>query len=100
MMAAIAPTQDMRELDHRISDGLDIRLLWNARDNSTVVELWHRELEQVPLRFEVPPALALHAFRHPFAHLAAPPDVLLVTRRRDGRDDPDQRSLRGAPHRQ
>lgn len=77
-MAAIAPTQNMRELDHRISGGLDIRLLWNAHDNSTVVELRHRELEQVPLRFEVPPTLALEAFRHPFAHLAATPDGLLV----------------------
>jgi hypothetical protein len=77
-MTAIALTEDVRELDHRVSGGLDIRLLWNAHDNSTVIELRHRELDQVPLRFEVPPELALHAFRHPFAHLAATPDGLLV----------------------
>jgi hypothetical protein len=77
-MVAIAHAQDLRELDHRVSGGLDVRLLWNAHDNSTIVELRHRELEQVPLRFEVPPEHALHAFRHPFAHLAAAPDGLLV----------------------
>lgn len=77
-MTALATAEDLRELDHRVSGGLEVRLLWNAHDNSTVVELRHRELEQVPLRFEVPPELALHAFRHPFAHLAAVSDRLPV----------------------
>jgi hypothetical protein len=67
----------VRELDRRVSGGLEIRLLWNARDNSTAVELRHRAVGVGPLRFDVPPALALEAFHHPFAHLAAAPDDLL-----------------------
>jgi hypothetical protein len=77
-MSAIAPIQDVRELDHRVSGGLEIRLLWNPRDNRTIVELSHPELGELPFRFEVPPARALEAFHHPFAHLYAAPDELLV----------------------
>jgi hypothetical protein len=73
----IAATRDVRELDRRVSGGLDIRLVWNAHDNSTIVELRHRGLGDAPLRFEVPPARALEAFHHPFAHLAVAPGGLL-----------------------
>lgn len=61
---------DVRELARRTSGGLDIRLLWNARDNSTTIEIWRQELGVVPLRSDVPPNLALDAFHHPFLYLA------------------------------
>lgn len=68
-MSVIAPTRDLRELDHRRSGSLEIRLLWDARDDSTSIEIRHSALGAAPLRFDVPPARALEAFRHPFAHL-------------------------------
>jgi hypothetical protein len=77
-MTSIAPTQPVRELDRRVSGGLDVRLLWNAYDNSTTVEIRHRALDVVPIRFDVPPALALDAFHHPFAYLTTAPDELLI----------------------
>jgi hypothetical protein len=68
-MSVIAATCDLRELDRRMSGGLDIRLLWDAQDNSTSIEIRHRALGAAPLRFDVSPAHAREAFRHPFAHL-------------------------------
>ena len=70
-MSVSAPTRELRELDHRLSGRLDIRLLWDAHENSTSIEIRHRALGGEPLRFDVPPARALEAFRHPFAHLTA-----------------------------
>jgi hypothetical protein len=77
-MTTPAAAHDLRELDHRMSGGLEIRLLWDARENSTIVELRHGVLGDLPLQFEVPPERALDAFRHPFAHLAADPDDVFV----------------------
>ncbi len=76
-MTSIASTQPVRELDRRVSGDLDVRLLWNAYDNSTTVEIRHRALDFVPLRFDVPPALALEAFHHPFAYITAPDELLI-----------------------
>jgi hypothetical protein len=68
-MSVIVATHELRELSRRMSGGLDIRLLWDAQDNSTSIEIRHRTLGTAPLRFDVEPAHALEAFRHPFAHL-------------------------------
>lgn len=58
----------IHELDQRINDGVDVRLLWNSRtDRVSVAVEDHRTGEF----FEVPiadPTDALIAFRHPYAY--------------------------------
>jgi hypothetical protein len=57
----------LRELDRRISDGFDVRLLWDAGMNRvfiTVEDQRYGEWQE----FEVGPARALEAFQHPFAY--------------------------------
>jgi hypothetical protein len=58
-----------RELDRRISAGLEITLFWDSRDNSTSIHLHHAATDQT-ISFRVPSGRALDAFHHPFAYLA------------------------------
>jgi hypothetical protein len=57
-----------RELDRRISAGLEITLFWDPRDDSTSIHL-HRAATDQTISFRVPSGRALDAFHHPFAHL-------------------------------
>jgi hypothetical protein len=57
-----------RELDRRVSGGLEIALFWDQRDNSTSIDLHHEDVDET-ISFRVPPNRALDAFHHPFAHL-------------------------------
>ena len=52
----------IRELDHRATDGIEVRLLWNEDTKDVLVSVAERE----GLRFEfrVPPTDALDAFHH------------------------------------
>ena len=60
-------TQTMvRELDRRINDGFDVRLLWHSQANRVFVAVEGRAGDS--LEFEVAPADALEAFHHPFAY--------------------------------
>jgi hypothetical protein len=57
----------VRELDHRASDGIDVRLLWNERtDNVSVAVLDERTGEYFEL--DVDPEDAMVAFHHPYAY--------------------------------
>ena len=57
----------VRELDRRVNDGFDVRLLWNARTNCVLVAIEdHREGNS--FEFQVEAANALEAFHHPFAY--------------------------------
>lgn len=56
-----------RELDHRISDDVEVTLLWNAGTNRVFVSVLERRTEAL-FRFEVAPAEALAAFHHPYAY--------------------------------
>ncbi len=62
------PELAIRELDHRRSDGIDVRLLWNSRTNrvSIAVEDDHTGETFV---LEVPSAQARDAFTHPYAYI-------------------------------
>ena len=62
-------TQQARELAARDSDGIHVRLLWNARENGVSVSV---EDSRVGDRFQlaVAPDRALDAFYHPFAYAA------------------------------
>lgn len=56
----------VRELDHRSSDGIDVRLLWDSRTNRITVAVEDRRSE-VSFELPVKAADALDAFYHPFA---------------------------------
>jgi hypothetical protein len=58
---------EMRELDHRSSDDIEVTLLWSARTNRVFVSVLERRTEAL-FRFEVAPGEALGAFHHPYAY--------------------------------
>jgi hypothetical protein len=68
----VNPIGPWTELAHRITDGLDVTLLWNAPTDAVRVVVADR-LSPAGFAFEPPPAHALTAFRHPFAYVR--PDV-------------------------
>jgi hypothetical protein len=53
----------VRELDHRASDGLEVRLLWNAATEHVLVSVAERD--GMDFEFQVPATHALDAFHHP-----------------------------------
>ncbi len=67
-MTAATVSTAPRELARRADGGLEVTLYWNASDNSTSVEVWHRASGEA-LAFAVAGEHALDAFYHPFAHL-------------------------------
>ena len=61
------PATLLRELDHRRNDGIDVRLLWDARtDRVSLAVVDERSGES--LTFGVDPRDALTAFHHPYAY--------------------------------
>ena len=61
------PETTIRELDHRNSDGIDVRLLWNQRTNGVSMAIEDTHLGQ-SLTFDVEARDALAAFHHPYAY--------------------------------
>ena len=57
----------IRELDHRRSDGIDVRLLWSAEVDRVWIDVHDARLGG-SFRAEVDPGDALAAFRHPYAY--------------------------------
>ena len=57
----------IRELDRRINDGFDVRLLWNPRTNHVFVAI-EDQRDDSAFEFQVDAARALEAFHHPFAY--------------------------------
>ena len=58
---------DARELDSRSSDGIDVTLLWSEQAN----RVWIAVVDEKTgdwFEQDVHPALALDAFRHPYAY--------------------------------
>jgi len=68
-------TTEVRELDRRSNDGVDVALLWNARTNRVVIAL-EDDRSGDSFEIDVDAADALDAFRHPFAY--APRDYALA----------------------
>ncbi|HEX7299650.1 MAG TPA: hypothetical protein VF257_11630 [Solirubrobacteraceae bacterium] len=61
-------THLIRELDHRSSDGIDVRLLWNSRENRVIVTVNDAKTEEA-FTIEVRDGQrALDVFHHPFAY--------------------------------
>jgi hypothetical protein len=65
-----ASTQtSVRELDHRISDGIDVTLGWDPLTNTVSVVVRDDRLGD-SIAFDVDPADARCAFHHPYAYAA------------------------------
>jgi hypothetical protein len=61
-------THLMRELDHRNSDGIDVRLLWNQHENRVYVAVNDAKTEEA-FTIEVRDGeRAMDVFQHPFAY--------------------------------
>jgi hypothetical protein len=59
----------LRELDRRLSTGIDVSLLWDERDNSVLVSVVDMRTGE-SFDLEASPDNALDVFRHPYAHAA------------------------------
>jgi len=58
----------MRELDHRHSDGIDVRLLWNQGDNKVHVAVSDRKTGEAFVVEVREGESAAQIFQHPFAY--------------------------------
>jgi hypothetical protein len=56
-----------RELDHRVTDGIDVKLLWNSLTGSVSVEVMDERTGEF-FELDVDPADALAAFNHPYSY--------------------------------
>jgi hypothetical protein len=82
-MITSTPTT-IRELDSRVNDGIEVRLLWRAVDDCLLVAVTDSKRDEefcVEVRDH---SLALDVFRHPYAY-AAHHGVLAHATRRDER---------------
>ena len=66
-MTDTTPNRTVRELDCRINDGFEVRLLWNSLTDFVSVSVDDTRYGE-SFEFEVAPAAALDAFRHPLAY--------------------------------
>jgi hypothetical protein len=66
-MNPTALNSTVRELDCRTNDHIEVRLLWHSPTDSVSVSV-HDTRYGESFQFDVAPALALEAFRHPFAY--------------------------------
>ena len=63
-------TTGMRELDHRHSDGIDVRLLWDECTGQVFVAVSDAKTGDA-FELEVEGHEARDAFQHPYAHAAS-----------------------------
>jgi hypothetical protein len=62
----------MRELDHRNRDGIDVRLLWNQREDRVFVTVNDAKTDEA-FTIEVREGeRAMDVFQHPFAYAGRP----------------------------
>jgi hypothetical protein len=59
----------IRELNHRVNDGIEVRLLWNTETDRVSVSVAEPRYD-VSFAFNVAAADALDAFHHPYAYAA------------------------------
>jgi hypothetical protein len=62
-------TDSLRELDHRLNDGIEVRLLWNPVTNGVGIHVVDSRTGET-FAFPVAAADALRAFRHPYVYAA------------------------------
>ena len=59
----------LKELDRRLSNGIDVSLLWDERDNSVMVSVVDIRSGK-SFNLEASPDNAREIFHHPYAHAA------------------------------
>jgi hypothetical protein len=64
----------LRELDHRVSDGIDVTLFWRPEDDRAVVAVSDAKTGESFTLEVAPDQNALDVFHHPYAY--APDSVL------------------------
>jgi hypothetical protein len=64
------PDSLIRELDHRTSEGIDVRLLWSEYDGRVAVAVHDTRTDDVFLVPVLPHDLAAEVFEHPFVYAA------------------------------
>ena len=62
--------EEIRELDRRQSDGIDVRLLWNETDDLVMVAVFDAKTGDV-FELQAAPHQALDVFHHPYAYAAS-----------------------------
>lgn len=67
-MSTAAET-DIRELDRRRNDGIDVRLLWNPVTDRLWIDVSDERMGG-SFAVDVEPGEALKAFRHPYSYAA------------------------------
>ncbi|MGP0038102.1 MAG: hypothetical protein ACLP4R_26580 [Solirubrobacteraceae bacterium] len=68
-------TLPTRELDHRHTDGVDVRLLWNSHTNEVSVTVEDGRTGETFV-LPVEGAHAREAFAHPFAYASLGPAII------------------------
>ena len=63
-------THDFRELDRRVSDGIEVRLLWSTKNDRLLVAVNDTKIDDAFTIEISEPRRALDAFHHPFAYAA------------------------------
>jgi hypothetical protein len=61
------PDSAIRELDHRVNDGIDVKLLWNSRTNGVSIAVLDERTGDY-FELDVDPEDAQLAFDHPYAY--------------------------------
>jgi hypothetical protein len=75
-MNATLSISSRRELAHRSSNGIDVRLFWSPADNSVTVAV--DDALGAAFELDVAPERALDAFNHPYAYAPSTRDVELL----------------------
>jgi hypothetical protein len=65
-----ATNTDIRELDHRTNDGIEVKLLWSAETDRIWIDVQDSRAGG-SFELDVDPGEALRAFRHPYAFAPA-----------------------------
>lgn len=63
-------TSPVRELAHRVNDGIEVSLCWNETTNRVTVKVHDARFDEA-FELEVDGRRALDAYRHPFAYATA-----------------------------
>jgi hypothetical protein len=79
-----ATTAHLRELDRRMTGGIEVTLLWNRLDNSLIVSV-SDTAHRMQLQFGVEPSTARDAFNHPYP---TPPHKACALRKSSSALDP------------
>ena len=61
------PLSLIRQLDHRTSDGFDVRLLWTEHDGRVTVVVHDTRTDDAVCVPVLPRDIAIEVFDHPFA---------------------------------